>query len=230
MSMADWTAAVRLAARTPAGRPDCIGGHSTGATLTLLHTLTALKRPGAPSARPRAAPLAGHRAHACGRAGRADRCAGRAAGAGVRQGALAGNGARVRPLQVQLVSGHRLTPGGPRHPGAGPALAAGGRLAAVGRRFHGGRPRCRERAVRPVAEPGAPVGDVRRQPPADAAERDAAPGSLETVRRSALDWTSGLVSPGHVALPFPPGDPIYGFIAGSGQAGLPSIGSLLLRG
>jgi hypothetical protein len=38
------------------------------------------------------------------------------------------------------------------------------------------------------------------------------------------------VSLGHVALPFPPDDPVYGFVAGSGHAGLPSIGSWLLRG
>jgi len=72
------------------------------------------------------------------------------------------------------------------------------------------------------------IFDVNRQQAA--AERDAAPGSPETVRRSALDWTSGLVPLGHEALPFPPADPIYGFIADNGQFGLPSIGSLLLRG
>jgi len=43
-------------------------------------------------------------------------------------------------------------------------------------------------------------------------------------------WPAGIVSLGHVALPFPPGDPVYGFIQGSGRNGIPSIGSWLLRG
>ena len=33
-----------------------------------------------------------------------------------------------------------------------------------------------------------------------------------------------------MALPFPPDDPVYGIRPGSGRAGLPSLGSLLLRG
>jgi len=47
---------------------------------------------------------------------------------------------------------------------------------------------------------------------------------------SDLTWPRGLVSLGHVALPFPPDDPAYGFQPGSGHNGIPSIGSLLLRG
>ena len=57
----------------------------------------------------------------------------------------------------------------------------------------------------------------------------AAPESAE-VRPVALDWPAGLVSLGHVALPFPADDPIYGFVRGSGRYGIPSIGSWLLRG
>jgi hypothetical protein len=60
--------------------------------------------------------------------------------------------------------------------------------------------------------------------------RRLAPDGGETLRATALRWPAGLVSLGHVALPFPPDDPAYGFIAGSGHAGLPSIGSWLLRG
>jgi len=51
-----------------------------------------------------------------------------------------------------------------------------------------------------------------------------------TERATALRWPSDLVSLGHVALPFPPDDPVYGFQRGSGRAGVPSIGSWLLRG
>jgi hypothetical protein len=45
-----------------------------------------------------------------------------------------------------------------------------------------------------------------------------------------LSWPGGLVSLGHVALPFPPDDPAYGFLPGSGHNGINSIGSWLLRG
>ena len=38
------------------------------------------------------------------------------------------------------------------------------------------------------------------------------------------------LSLGHVALPFPAEDPVYGFVRGSGRDGIPSIGSWLLRG
>ena len=64
---------------------------------------------------------------------------------------------------------------------------------------------------------------VRRLPPG------AAPQAAE-VRPVELDWPAGLVSLGHVALPFPADDPIYGFVRGSGRDGIPSIGSWLLRG
>lgn len=54
-------------------------------------------------------------------------------------------------------------------------------------------------------------------------------GALQE-RPTALDWPRDLVSVGHVALPFPADDPVYGFRPGSGHAGIPSIGSWLLRG
>ncbi len=58
-----------------------------------------------------------------------------------------------------------------------------------------------------------------------------APGSASAVTEPlGLRWPDGVVSLGHVALPFPPDDPMYGFLPGSGRDGLPSIGSLLLRG
>jgi len=55
---------------------------------------------------------------------------------------------------------------------------------------------------------------------------DGGPQQLTT----GLAWPRDLVSLGHVALPFPPDDPVYGFLPGSGRDGIPSIGSWLLRG
>lgn len=57
-----------------------------------------------------------------------------------------------------------------------------------------------------------------------------APDGTTSVRETELAWPAGLVSLGHVALPFPADDPVYGFLPGSGRDGLPSIGSVLLRG
>lgn len=68
-----------------------------------------------------------------------------------------------------------------------------------------------------------------------------APDSQVTIHRLAPDgsrdqevtnlaWPGELVSLGHVALPFPADDPVYGFLRGSGRDGIPSIGSWLLRG
>ena len=57
-----------------------------------------------------------------------------------------------------------------------------------------------------------------------------APDGTRSDRETALVWPADLVSLGHVALPFPPDDPIYGFLPGSGRDGIPSIGSWLLRG
>ncbi len=60
-------------------------------------------------------------------------------------------------------------------------------------------------------------------------ERTTPDGTL-TMQETGLFWPAGLVSLSHVALPFPPDDPVYGFIAGSGREGIPSIGSWLVRG
>ena len=56
------------------------------------------------------------------------------------------------------------------------------------------------------------------------------PGAETVPLPTGLAWPDNVVSLGHVALPFPPGDPIYGIEPGSGRAGVPSLGSLLLRG
>lgn len=58
-----------------------------------------------------------------------------------------------------------------------------------------------------------------------------APGTASPlVEPLDLEWPGQIISLGHVALPFPPDDPVYGFRPGSGRAGVPSIGSWLLKG
>ena len=56
------------------------------------------------------------------------------------------------------------------------------------------------------------------------------PGQAWTEIVTGLAWPRGIVSVGHVALCFPPDDPVYGFIPGSGANGQPALGSLFLRG
>ena len=70
--------------------------------------------------------------------------------------------------------------------------------------------------------------DHTRQP--RIAVRRLVPGAAPQRLEVELDWPAGLVSLGHVALPFPADDPVYGFVRGSGRDGIPSIGSWLLRG
>lgn len=55
-------------------------------------------------------------------------------------------------------------------------------------------------------------------------------GETPVPAAPALRWPSDVVSLGHVALPFRPDDPVYGHLPGSGANGLPSFGSLTLRG
>jgi hypothetical protein len=62
------------------------------------------------------------------------------------------------------------------------------------------------------------------------AVRRLAPDGRSELRPTTLDWPVSLVSLGHVALPFPADDPVYGFLPGSGRNGIPSVGSWLLRG
>jgi alpha-beta hydrolase superfamily lysophospholipase len=60
--------------------------------------------------------------------------------------------------------------------------------------------------------------------------RHLAPDGGVSVSDTQLEWPETLVSLSHVALPFPPDDPVYGLNPGSGRAGIPSIGSWLFRG
>lgn len=57
-----------------------------------------------------------------------------------------------------------------------------------------------------------------------------APDGSSVTQETTLDWPAGVVSLGHVAMPFRPDDAVYGLLPGSGRDGVPSIGSLLLRG
>jgi hypothetical protein len=56
------------------------------------------------------------------------------------------------------------------------------------------------------------------------------PNNSQSIRDSGLDWPHDLVSVGHVSLPFPANDSVYGYLPGSGHNGIPSIGSWLFRG
>jgi alpha-beta hydrolase superfamily lysophospholipase len=56
------------------------------------------------------------------------------------------------------------------------------------------------------------------------------PDNVKRTRETTLKWSDDVVSLTHVALPFPPNDPVYGYLPGSGKGGVPSIGSWLLRG
>ncbi len=61
--------------------------------------------------------------------------------------------------------------------------------------------------------------------------REYTPGQAQpTVTLPGLSWPVNLVSVGHVSIPFPADDPIYGFAPGSGANGVPSLGSWTLRG
>jgi hypothetical protein len=60
--------------------------------------------------------------------------------------------------------------------------------------------------------------------------RRLSPDGSVSVRETDLQWPENLVSLSHVAMPFPPDDPVYGLNPGSGRDGIPSIGSWLFRG
>ena len=65
-----------------------------------------------------------------------------------------------------------------------------------------------------------------------ATQKNASHHGNKILRVQPLDlaWPADVVSLGHVALPFPPDDPVYGILPGSGHDGVPSLGSLLFRG
>ncbi|MEI7444824.1 MAG: alpha/beta fold hydrolase, partial [Burkholderiales bacterium] len=62
-------------------------------------------------------------------------------------------------------------------------------------------------------------------------ERSWAPGATRpTERPLSLAWPEDVYSLSHVAMPFPPDDPLYGLRPGRGADGLPSLGALAWRG
>ncbi len=96
------------------------------------------------------------------------------------------------------------------------------------------RPAARELIERTVTRPRLYTLDIvtngGRQQEEIVIRRLAPDGTLEVHTTAGLAWPRDLVSLGHVALPFPGDDPVYGFRSGSGRDGIPSIGSWLLRG
>ena len=61
--------------------------------------------------------------------------------------------------------------------------------------------------------------------------REYTPGAASpSVTTPGLRWPPQLVSVGHVSVPFPPNDPMYGYEPGSGANGVPSIGAWTVRG
>ena len=56
------------------------------------------------------------------------------------------------------------------------------------------------------------------------------PPAVANAAGLAPRWPNDVISLSHVALPFRPDDPVYGVLPGSGANGLPSLGSLALRG
>jgi alpha-beta hydrolase superfamily lysophospholipase len=63
-------------------------------------------------------------------------------------------------------------------------------------------------------------------------ERSWAPGATTPDRESVMveTWPDDVFSLSHVALPFPPDDPLYGLGMARGPDGLPGFGSLAMRG
>jgi len=72
----------------------------------------------------------------------------------------------------------------------------------------------------------AAVAAQRWAPGASEASADPVSAALQP----APQWPFDQVSLGHVSLLWPPNDPIYGYLPGSGRHGVPAIGSWLLRG
>lgn len=54
--------------------------------------------------------------------------------------------------------------------------------------------------------------------------------TVPTERALSLAWPADIYSLSHVALPFPPDDPVYGLAPGPRDDGLPSLGAMAMRG
>lgn len=283
MTAADWTAAVRIAARdvaarTPAGQPFYVGGYSTGGTLALQYTLDALddaslRKPDrvllvSPAiAVPEIAIVANV----------LDMLAivplpalqkVRWQEIGVeydpyKYNSFAVNSTRqvsraTRALQRQLAQAaesgtiDRMPPVVAWQSVVDATVGAAGVADVLYSRLHGAAHRLvlfdvnHYGALRSVAHPGADalIERLSKEPRAYTLEvigntseqerrvsvRTFVPGRESSVRDTELEWPQTLVSLSHVAVPFPPDDPVYGLAPDSGHDGIPSIGSWLFRG
>ena len=283
MSMGDWTAAVRIAARdvaarTPAAAPFYIGGYSTGGTLALLHTLDTLNDPAL--RRPDRVLLISPAISLTRVAMLAEvidlfsvvpvplleKVRWQEVGAEFdpyKFNSFPVNGARqvnraTRALQRALAradeSGRlaRLPPVVTWQSVVDSTVGSAGVVDGLYARLQGAEHRLvlfdvnREPALRSVQRPAAAalIERVERRAyrhTVDVVTSEGGqtnevkvlrvdPGGARSTQDTGLTWPANLVSLGHVALPFPPDDPVYGFMVGSGRDGIPSIGSWTLRG
>ncbi len=283
MSAADWTAAVRIAARdvasrTPAGQPLYVGGYSTGGTLALQYTLdaladTSLRKPDrillvSPAIEvPEVAVVANVldmlsifplpalqkvRWQALGVeydpykfnsfAINATRQVSRETRALQESLAKAVEAGRIEQMPP-VVTWQSVVDATVGAEGVADALYARLRGAAhrlvlfdVNRQGAVGsvqRPGAGALIERLSAAPRAYTLDVVTNTSAQersVSVRRLTPDGGVSVRETNLQWPQTLVSLSHVALPFPPDDPVYGLNPGSGRDGIPSIGSWLFRG
>jgi len=283
MTLADWTAAVRLAARdvasrTPPGRPFYLGGYSTGGTLALQYALDALddgslRKPDrillvSPAIEvPDVAVIANvldllssvplpvlQKVHWQEIGVEYDP---------YKFNSFAINATRqvsraTRKLQASLVramkSGgmERMPPIITWQSVVDSTVGASGVADVLYANLHGPANRLvlfdvnRRRALGSIQRPGTSglierlsqgkrsyMLDVvvnRSEQTDDVSVRQLAPDGGIGVRETSLHWPETLVSLSHVAMPFPPDDPVYGLNPGSGRNGIPSIGSWLYRG
>jgi acetyl esterase/lipase len=247
MSARDWTAAVRMAAKDVAGRvgpgqPFYVGGYSSGGTLALQYALDALQDAGL--RRPDRVLLVSPEfdpykfnsfpVNASRQINRATRALQRSLDEAQRGGRLA-----QLPPVVTWQSVVDSTVGstgvvdrvyarlqGPEHRLVMFDINRVPELGGVA------RPAARALIERLERSPRGYTLDLvsnEQQQPQVELRRLGPQGNVER-RATALAWPASLVSLGHVALPFPADDPVYGFVPGSGRDGIPSIGSWLLRG
>lgn len=283
MSLDDWTAAVRIAARHVATRagpeqPFYLGGYSTGGTLALLHTVRGLDDPSV--RRPdrllllspaiRLTPVVAladfidllsvvpvpllekvrwqevvaefdpYRFNSFPvNAARQVNHATRALDAALAQAGAEGRLSRMPPVVTwqsvvdstvgavgAVDSLHARLPG----PAHRLVMFDVNRLPAL-RTVH--RPAARELIDRLLASPRSYQLDVVTQLDGQGPRVSVlrvAPDGTQRVEATALDWPAGVVSVGHVALPFENDDPVYGLVHDATGPNLPSIGSWLLRG
>jgi len=283
MTLADWTAALRIAvrdvtSRTPPGQPFYLGGYSTGGTLALQYALdaledTSLRKPDrillvSPAIEvPDVAAIANvldllsflplpvlQKVHWQEIGVEYDP---------YKYNSFAVNATRqvsraTRALQDALAravdSGHiqRLPPVITWQSVIDSTVGANGVADALYARLHGAANRLvlfdvnRRRALGSIQRPGTSglidrlstgKRDYTLEVVANSSEetravsvRELAPDGATRVRETNLQWPETLVSLSHVAMPFPPDDPVYGLNPGSGHDGIPSIGSWLFRG